>query len=330
MSGRHRARIARLAPQQRRALELAAAGKTNAQIAAELGISLDGAKWHFREIFAKLGVESREEAISFWRTREGRARGIQSLGTAIGVFASARAAAACASVLVVAAGATIVVVAIGANAGGQSTPGLPASVEQSATARSVAYATATRMNRPQSTPTPTLDPCGEADPDTGLFPEHCPNARTIYEPDPEFPMPEQCGPGLAQAVLNRFYGAWNRGDAESMWGIISGPAVWFDLGYDTLTYATAGEVLTVSVDSLEDVRELIVRYAGTHWTFVGKPTGSFEPYPDRERIGVLFTWRLTGPAITAAGHAAAIGSGKLAVSCETGQLAGVMGRPTLK
>ncbi len=48
-------------------LERIARGKTNAEIADELGISLDGAKYHVREILAKLNVNSREDAASEWR-----------------------------------------------------------------------------------------------------------------------------------------------------------------------------------------------------------------------------------------------------------------------
>ncbi|HEY4669088.1 MAG TPA: helix-turn-helix transcriptional regulator, partial [Tepidiformaceae bacterium] len=56
-----------LSPRQREVLERIARGKTNAEIAAELGISLDGAKYHVREILAKLNVDSREDAASEWR-----------------------------------------------------------------------------------------------------------------------------------------------------------------------------------------------------------------------------------------------------------------------
>jgi len=56
-----------LSPQQERVLRLIAAGKTNAEIADDLNLSLDGAKWHVREILAKLGVDSREEAAAWWR-----------------------------------------------------------------------------------------------------------------------------------------------------------------------------------------------------------------------------------------------------------------------
>ncbi len=56
-----------LSPRQQEVLELIAAGKTNPEIAESLGISLDGAKYHVREILAKLEVDSREEAAQEWR-----------------------------------------------------------------------------------------------------------------------------------------------------------------------------------------------------------------------------------------------------------------------
>ncbi|MGI8424639.1 MAG: LuxR C-terminal-related transcriptional regulator [Chloroflexota bacterium] len=60
---------------QREVLELLATGRTNAEIAGELGVSLDGAKWHVREVMAKLQVDTREEAAHYWRQRNGlRAR----------------------------------------------------------------------------------------------------------------------------------------------------------------------------------------------------------------------------------------------------------------
>ena len=48
-------------------MELVAEGRTNAEIADSLGLSLDGAKWHVREILAKFEFESREEAADWWR-----------------------------------------------------------------------------------------------------------------------------------------------------------------------------------------------------------------------------------------------------------------------
>jgi len=63
------ARQLELTPRQREVLSLIAAGKTNAEIAEALDISLDGAKYHVREILQKLGVDSREEAVRVWCSR---------------------------------------------------------------------------------------------------------------------------------------------------------------------------------------------------------------------------------------------------------------------
>jgi DNA-binding CsgD family transcriptional regulator len=59
-----------LTPRQREVLDRIAQGKTNAEIADELGITLDGAKYHVREILGKLGAESREEAVALWTQRQ--------------------------------------------------------------------------------------------------------------------------------------------------------------------------------------------------------------------------------------------------------------------
>ncbi|MGK2964804.1 MAG: helix-turn-helix domain-containing protein, partial [Tepidiformaceae bacterium] len=46
-----------LTGRQREVLNLIARGYTNPQIADALGVSIDGAKWHVREILSKLGVD---------------------------------------------------------------------------------------------------------------------------------------------------------------------------------------------------------------------------------------------------------------------------------
>src|SRR5690348_7506924 len=61
-----------LTERQKQVLDLIAAGRTNAEIADALGITLDGAKFHVREILGKLQVDSREEAAELWRKRGGR------------------------------------------------------------------------------------------------------------------------------------------------------------------------------------------------------------------------------------------------------------------
>lgn len=60
-----------LTPRQREVLALIVQGRTNAQIAEALGITLDGAKWHVSEIITRLDVESREEAAEYWRAEHG-------------------------------------------------------------------------------------------------------------------------------------------------------------------------------------------------------------------------------------------------------------------
>lgn len=68
---------------QREVLDLIVKGKSNGEIAELLGLSLDGVKWHMREILSKLGVESRTDAAEYWRRRNGLpsrfARAIRSL-----------------------------------------------------------------------------------------------------------------------------------------------------------------------------------------------------------------------------------------------------------
>lgn len=70
-----------LTPRQREVMALMAKGRTNPEIATELGMTIDGAKWHVREILSKLGVDSREEAVRAWRQqRHGLARTLIVLG----------------------------------------------------------------------------------------------------------------------------------------------------------------------------------------------------------------------------------------------------------
>ena len=64
-------RVSNWTPRQREVLNLLTRGRTNREIAEELGISLDGAKWHVSEIISRLGVDSREEAAEYWRHQNG-------------------------------------------------------------------------------------------------------------------------------------------------------------------------------------------------------------------------------------------------------------------
>ena len=52
---------------EREVLDLIAAGRTNGEIAAALGISFSTAKWHVSELISKAGVESREEVAAYWK-----------------------------------------------------------------------------------------------------------------------------------------------------------------------------------------------------------------------------------------------------------------------
>ena len=63
-----------LTPRQEEVLALIGQGCTNGEIAERLDITLDGAKWHVSEIIAKLGVESREEAVEAWRSEQSLVR----------------------------------------------------------------------------------------------------------------------------------------------------------------------------------------------------------------------------------------------------------------
>ena len=54
-----------LTPRQQEVMGLLREGLTNPQIGEQLGISLNGAKYHVSEIISKLGVNSRSEALAW-------------------------------------------------------------------------------------------------------------------------------------------------------------------------------------------------------------------------------------------------------------------------
>jgi DNA-binding CsgD family transcriptional regulator len=68
---------------KRQVLELLARGKTNAEIAEILGVSLAGVKWHVSEVLSILGVESREEAAEYWREQRSVRRRISRAAHAL-------------------------------------------------------------------------------------------------------------------------------------------------------------------------------------------------------------------------------------------------------
>lgn len=75
-----------LTQRQEHILDLVCRGYTNQQIADDLEITLDGAKWNISEILRKLDVATRDDAAAFWREhnglRERLRRGIAVLGLA--------------------------------------------------------------------------------------------------------------------------------------------------------------------------------------------------------------------------------------------------------
>jgi DNA-binding CsgD family transcriptional regulator len=54
---------------QRRVLDGVAAGRTNAEIAAELGLSTETVKWHVAQLLAESGCEDRETLAAWWQRR---------------------------------------------------------------------------------------------------------------------------------------------------------------------------------------------------------------------------------------------------------------------
>lgn len=116
-----------LTTRQREVLALVAKGRTNGEIASELGIGFDTAKTHVSEILGRLGVDTREEAADWWRRENGlAARLFRVLGFSALPVAS-RFAVAASALAVLGVGAAVVVLAL--NPGdGQPASGGPASL----------------------------------------------------------------------------------------------------------------------------------------------------------------------------------------------------------
>lgn len=96
-----------LTPRQREVLALLARGYTNAAIGGQLGISLDGAKWHVSELLGRLNLESREEAADYWRAQQGLRPRLFRFTRVLGPLASWKALAGVVAALVVAGGAAV-------------------------------------------------------------------------------------------------------------------------------------------------------------------------------------------------------------------------------
>lgn len=128
-------------------MELLARGRTNAEIAEHLEITLDGAKYHVREILGKLGVESREDAAATWQRSRSPGARLQQYGAAL---ASARALPlAWAGAATAFAGIISVVVIMALNRGGGGEPVAPTTESVSPPAPT-ATAVATTSTPPSS------------------------------------------------------------------------------------------------------------------------------------------------------------------------------------
>jgi DNA-binding CsgD family transcriptional regulator len=99
---------------QKQVLELIARGRSNTEIAEELGLSLAGAKWHVSEILSKLQADQREEAADYWRRYNGLAPRFERIFRGVAGALTTKWVAAGAAVLVAGA-ATAVIVAIAMN-----------------------------------------------------------------------------------------------------------------------------------------------------------------------------------------------------------------------
>ncbi|MEZ4503875.1 MAG: helix-turn-helix transcriptional regulator [Dehalococcoidia bacterium] len=74
MSVRLPDQLPQVTPRQLEVARLVARGLTNPQIADELGITLDGAKYHVAELLGRLGLSSREEIATWYRDERHRRR----------------------------------------------------------------------------------------------------------------------------------------------------------------------------------------------------------------------------------------------------------------
>lgn len=111
----------RLTDRQREVLRLIERGHTNSEIAEMLGISLQGAKWHVRELLGKFGVDSREELAEAWAQGRSAPERVRSWLSALAALVPAKAAVGgVAGVAVLAVSAAAVIA--GSTGAGDNTP----------------------------------------------------------------------------------------------------------------------------------------------------------------------------------------------------------------
>ena len=76
-TGTHRP-IGKFSRRELDVLELVSRGMTNTQVAAQLGLSVHGIKFHLASIYRKLGVSNRTEAAVAFAVGEANANGTQT------------------------------------------------------------------------------------------------------------------------------------------------------------------------------------------------------------------------------------------------------------
>jgi two-component system nitrate/nitrite response regulator NarP len=64
--GIHDDPLAALSPRERELLGALGSGRTNAELARQLGVSVNTVKFHLRNLFDKLGVRNRAQAVQLW------------------------------------------------------------------------------------------------------------------------------------------------------------------------------------------------------------------------------------------------------------------------
>ncbi len=115
-------------------MHFVAKGHTNVEIAAALGISVDGVKWHVRELLMRFDAESREELVERWAAETSVRARFASIGTGfLGLLQPKFAAIAGGTLVAVGGGVTALAMAIA------SSPGLGAGDSYSAEPTVVQY-----------------------------------------------------------------------------------------------------------------------------------------------------------------------------------------------
>ncbi|MGD9933875.1 MAG: LuxR C-terminal-related transcriptional regulator [Dehalococcoidia bacterium] len=154
-------------PRQQEVLNLLVRGYTNGEIAEQLGVGLEGAKFHVSEILSKLQVQSREEAAEYWRYRNGLRMRFSRIGG--GIFGGADLKWVAAGTAVIAAGAVAALILVGLLGGDDEEP--QAGDPGTATATPGASGTATTPDASATAATPTTDASSTPAPVLTPFPE---------------------------------------------------------------------------------------------------------------------------------------------------------------